>query len=137
MRTLIISDLHLGNGGPYEVFEGGAALPALLDRMSLDAELRVLVNGDAVDFLMNDDPLELDEARAISQARAIAENPPSAAVLEAFGRVLARGGDVTIRLGNHDVELAFPAVQAVFRGAIGQPSPVADRLAFALGKEPE
>jgi hypothetical protein len=69
MRTLVISDLHLGNGGPYDVFEGAEALPSLLDRMS-DAPLRVLVNGDAVDFLMNDDPLELDPARAAEQARA-------------------------------------------------------------------
>ena len=32
MRTLIVSDLHLGNGGEYDVFAGGDALPALLDR---------------------------------------------------------------------------------------------------------
>jgi UDP-2,3-diacylglucosamine pyrophosphatase LpxH len=137
MRTLIISDLHLGNGGPYDVFEGGAELPALLDRVSTASLIRVIVNGDGVDFLMNDDPLELDEARAVAQARAIVAHPPSAAVLEAFGRVLARGGEVTIRLGNHDVELAFAAVQAVFRGALGQPADVAAKLAFATGKEPE
>jgi UDP-2,3-diacylglucosamine pyrophosphatase LpxH len=137
MRTLIISDLHLGNGGAYDVFEGGEALPALLDQMSRAAPIRVLVNGDGVDFLMNEDPLELDEARATSQARKIAANPPSAAVLAAFGRVLARGGEVTIRLGNHDVELAFPAVQEVFRGALGQPADVAAKLAIVLGKEPE
>jgi UDP-2,3-diacylglucosamine pyrophosphatase LpxH len=107
MQTLIISDLHLGNGGPYDVFEGGEALPSLLDRLS-EAPLRVLVNGDGVDFLMNDDHLELDVARAVAQARAIVDNPESAAVLRSFGRVLARGGEVTIRLGNHDVELAFP-----------------------------
>jgi UDP-2,3-diacylglucosamine pyrophosphatase LpxH len=136
MRTLIISDLHLGNGGPYDVFEGEKALPSLLDRMS-DAPLCVLVNGDGVDFLMNDDPLELDPARAVEQARAIVAHPASAAVLKAFGRVLERGGEVSIRLGNHDVELAFPEVQAVLRGALGQPAGVAARLAFATGEAPE
>jgi UDP-2,3-diacylglucosamine pyrophosphatase LpxH len=136
MRTLIISDLHLGNGGPYDVFEGAEALPALLDGMS-DAPLRVLVNGDGVDFLMNDDPLELDPARAVEQARAIVANPASAAVFRAFGRVLARGGEVSIRLGNHDVELAFPEVQAVLRGALGQPASVAARLAVVTGEAPE
>jgi UDP-2,3-diacylglucosamine pyrophosphatase LpxH len=136
MRTLIISDLHLGNGGPYDVFEGEKALPSLLDRMS-DAPLCVLVNGDGVDFLMNDDPLELDPARAVEQARAIVAHPASAAVLQAFGRVLERGGEVSIRLGNHDVELAFPEVQAVLRGALGQPAGVAARLAFATGEAPE
>lgn len=136
MRTLIISDLHLGNGGPYDVFEGGEALPALLDRMS-DAPLRVLVNGDGVDFLMNDDPLELDASRASAQARAIAANPKSEAVLRAFGRVLARGGEVSIRLGNHDIELAFPAVQEILRDALGQPHDVASRLVFTIGDAPE
>jgi UDP-2,3-diacylglucosamine pyrophosphatase LpxH len=136
MRTLIISDLHLGNGGPYDVFEGGEALPALLDSLG-GPDLGVLVNGDGVDFLMNEDPLELDEARAVAQARAIAANPSSAAVLRAFGRVLARGGAVTIRLGNHDVELAIPAVQAVFREALGVGPEIAARLVFTDGNAPE
>ena len=57
MKTLIISDLHLGNGGPYDVFEGRETLPALLDHLG-EKPLRVLVNGDGVDFLMNEDPLE-------------------------------------------------------------------------------
>lgn len=136
MKTLIISDLHLGNGGPYDVFEGQKALPALLDHLGT-SPLRVLVNGDGVDFLMNEDPLELDEARAVTQAAKIAQNPGSAAVFQAFGRVLARGGEVTIRLGNHDVELAFAAVQSVFREALQQPPPVAEKLVFAYGDAPE
>lgn len=136
MRTLIVSDLHLGNGGPYDVFEGGTALPALLDHLGGN-NLQVIVNGDAVDFLMNDDPLELDVARAVRQARAIAAFPATAAVLQAFGRVLERGGSVTIRMGNHDVELYLPEVQAVFRQALGQPENVAKRLVFANGDQPQ
>jgi predicted phosphodiesterase len=136
MKTLILSDLHLGNGGPYDVFEGGEALPALLDSLSREP-LRVIVNGDGVDFLMNDDPLELDEARAAEQARAIVAYPPSAAVLRAFGRVLSRGGEVTIRLGNHDIELSLPSVQEIFRGALGVPPDVAAKLAFTGGDAPE
>ena len=136
MKTLIISDLHLGNGGPYDVFEGRESLPALLDHLS-EAPLRVLVNGDGVDFLMNEDPLELDEGRAVGQAKAIAANPATAAVLQAFGRVLARGGAVTIRLGNHDIELAFAGVQNTFRGALEQPEHIAAKLEFVLGDSPE
>lgn len=136
MRTLIVSDLHLGNGGPYDVFEGGTALPALLDHLS-DDRLHVIVNGDSVDFLMNDDPLELDVSRAVEQARAIAKFPASAAVLQAFGRVLAKGGAVTIRMGNHDIELFEPRVQAVFRDALGQPADIAKNLVFADGDQPQ
>lgn len=137
MRTLIVSDLHLGNGGPYDVFEGGTALPALLDHLSGNSRLHVLVNGDAVDFLMNDDPLELDTQRALQQAQAIVSYAASASVLKAFGRVLERGGLVTIRMGNHDVELFLPEVQAVFRRALGQPDEIAQKLVFANGDEPQ
>ncbi len=135
MRTLIVSDLHLGNGGEYDVFAGGEALPALLDSVA-ESPTRVLVNGDGVDFLMNEDPLELDAARAAAQAKDIARAPASAAVLRAFGRVLARGGEVIIRLGNHDVELALPEVQAVLRDALGQPESIAAKLVFQLGHAP-
>jgi len=137
MRTLVVSDLHLGNGGPYDVFEGGTALPALLDHLSGTSRLNVIVNGDAVDFLMNDDPMELDTKRALEQATAIVSYSASAAVLQAFGRVLERGGAVTIRMGNHDVELFLPEVQAVFRRALGQPSEIAQKLVFANGDEPQ
>lgn len=135
MRTLIISDLHLGNGGPYDSFAGGDALPPLIDEFA-GPGTRILVNGDGVDFLMNEDPLLLDVGRAVAQARAIVANGSSAAVLESMGRALATGSDVTFRLGNHDVELALPEVQEVIRGALKQPPEVAQRLAFQLGDEP-
>jgi UDP-2,3-diacylglucosamine pyrophosphatase LpxH len=135
MRTLIVSDLHLGNGSDYDAFAGGEELPAFLDRAAA-TPTRVLVNGDGVDFLMNEDPLELEVERAVGQARDIVAAPSSAAVLKAFGRVLARGGEVVIRLGNHDIELALPEVQEVLRGALGQPPEIAAKLQFQLGEAP-
>jgi len=132
-RTLILSDLHLGNGGAYDVFAGEDALPDLLDR---SAPARVIVNGDGIDFLMNDDPLRVDRRAAAAQAVAIVEARASASALRAFGRVLARGGEVIVRLGNHDVELAFPEVQEIVRGALGQPRDVAARLVFQRGDAP-
>src|SRR5262245_17225109 len=135
MRTLIISDLHLGNGSPYDSFAGEEALPALIDRYAGDGT-RLFVNGDGVDFLMNEDPLTLDVERAISQARAIATFPGTAAVLESMGRALAAGTEIVFRLGNHDVELALPEVQDAIRAGLKQPPAVAAKLAFQLGDEP-
>jgi UDP-2,3-diacylglucosamine pyrophosphatase LpxH len=135
MRTLIISDLHLGNGGPYDSFAGETALPALIDTYA-GAGTRIFVNGDGVDFLMNEEPLELDGGRAVSQVREIAAYPPSAAVLESMGRALAAGSEVIFRLGNHDVELALPEVQEILRAALKQPPAVAAKLTFQLGDEP-
>ncbi|APR86369.1 Hypothetical protein A7982_11718 [Minicystis rosea] len=135
MRTLVISDLHLGNGGDYDAFAGAEALPAFLDHVAA-SPTRVFINGDGIDFLMNEDPLELDRERAVAQARAIVAAPSSRGVLRALGRVLARGGEVVIRLGNHDVELSLLEVQEIVRKALDQPSAVAGRLAFQLGDEP-
>ena len=134
-KTLILSDIHLGNGGPYDIYAGGAALPALIDAEA-GPGLRLIFNGDVVDFLLNDEPLQLNAGRAVALARAMVAHSDTAAVMAAVGRVLAAGGEVRIRLGNHDVELALPEVQAVFREATGQPAEVAARLIFEDGMEP-
>lgn len=135
MHTLVLSDIHLGNGGGFDIFAGAAVLPGVLERAAA-ARSRVILNGDSFDFLMNEDPLALEEARAVAQARAIVAHPESAAVLAGLGRVLAAGGSVEIRLGNHDAEIALPAVQAVLRAGLDQPPEVAAHLAFTRGDAP-
>lgn len=134
-RTLVLSDLHLGNGGVYDIFAGGGELARLLDA-ECKQPTRVILNGDTVDFLLNTDPLQLQIPRAIEQARAIAGHSDSAASLQALGRVLQNGGEVIVRMGNHDAELALGEVQAVFRGALKQPAHVAARLRFHRGEDP-
>lgn len=135
MRVVFLSDLHLGSGRVAPIFAGAAELPALLDGLD-GPDVHVIVNGDAFDFLLNDDPLNLDEGRAVAEAEAMARQPASKAVLYALGRVLARGGEVTVRLGNHDVELALDAVQHMLRCSMGQPESVAERLCFERGEAP-
>jgi UDP-2,3-diacylglucosamine pyrophosphatase LpxH len=136
MRTIVLSDLHLGNGGIYDVFAGGDVLPALLEHAAA-TPTRVVLNGDTVDFLLNDDPLEMDIARAVSQAEASVSTPSMAAVLRGLGTVLAAGGEAVVRLGNHDAELALAEVQAVLRRATGQPDDIAARLTFVRGNSPQ
>ena len=135
MQTLILSDLHLGNGGEYDIFGGSEALPALLDRF-VDPPTRVILNGDSMDFLMNEEPLELDVKRAVQQTEAIANAKPTAPTLEALGRICKAGGEVLVRMGNHDVELALDEVRKVIRNSLKQPDSVAQRLTFERGSEP-
>lgn len=135
MRTLILSDLHLGNGGDYDIFGGSEALPALLDRFA-DAPTRVILNGDSMDFLLNDGPLRLDVTRAVQQAESIATAKFTAPTLEALGRICKAGGEVLVRMGNHDVELALAEVREVFRKSLKQPDPVAQRMTFERGSKP-
>lgn len=135
MRTFIISDLHLGPGGRYDAFAGADELPAFLDRFTKEPA-HVYVNGDGVDFLMNEDPLAMTRERSVEQAKAIVADRATAGVMRAFGRTLARGGNVTVRLGNHDLELSLPEVQSVLRAATEQPAEIAGRLQFELGFAP-
>lgn len=135
MRTLILSDLHLGNDGAYDIFAGRDALPALLGECC-EPVTRVILNGDTFDFLLDDEPLGLSATRAVAQARAIVGASSTAPALAALGRVLAAGGEVVIRLGNHDVELALSEVQEIVRAALQQPTEVAARLRFERGDAP-
>lgn len=135
MKTLIVSDIHFGNNQGYDAFAGSEALQALLEQF-VTKEARVIIAGDSVDFLMNEDPLELDVDRAIHQASDIAETPDVKAVFKILGQILKLGGQVIVRLGNHDVELALPQVQHVFRKALNQPDEISQRLEFQLGRKP-
>ena len=135
MRVLVVSDVHLGNGGSYDIYAGGDALPALI-RREAGPDLHLLLNGDAVDFLLNDDPLSLELDRVVRAAEATARHPETRAVLQAIGELLALGGQATVRIGNHDVELAIPEVQAALRAATGQPPEIAGRLRFEGGETP-
>lgn len=137
MRTLVLSDLHLGNGGPYDVFDRAAELIALLDSQHAPGQaLRVFLNGDAIDFLLDSDrKLVWNPARAVQRAELITCH--HATVFAAFGRVVENGGEVLVRLGNHDIELALLEVQRVVRTAItGDVSEYSPRVRFLPGDWP-
>jgi len=135
VRTIILSDLHLGNGGPYDIFAGGEELSALLDSL-VPTPTRVVLNGDTFDFLLNDDPLDLNISQAVRQADRLVKHPPTGRVMVALGRVLQAGGEALITVGNHDLELALSQVQAVLREALRQPEAVSRKLSFPVGTEP-
>lgn len=138
MRTLVLSDLYLGTEGSPE---NGAALHDLLRGEAAGVGSRagrtqVVFTGNTFDFLSTEDPLTLDEATAARRAALFVQTPEVAAALRALGDLLAVGGEATMRLGATDVELFLPSVQAVLRGALGQPESVARRLSFVYGDTP-
>ncbi len=135
MRTLVLSDLHLGNGGDYDIFAGGEDLPALLERF-IDPPTHIILNGDSMDFLLNEEPLRLDVHRAVQQAQSIASAAPTTSTLKVLGRICAAGGEVLVRMGNHDVELALAEVREVFWSHLNQPDSVCERMTFERGNEP-
>ncbi|MGX6448249.1 metallophosphoesterase [Patulibacter sp. S7RM1-6] len=84
MRTLVISDLHLGGRGGRDVLRRPVALDALL--AALEGVDRLVLLGDVVELL---------EGRV---AGALSDAQP---VLVALGRALA-GGEIVLVPGNHD-----------------------------------
>lgn len=84
--------------------------------------VELIINGDIVDFLMEDDypnepdalPWLPDEARVIDKFKLILQrtrNPQQDGPFDAMARLLAQGHSLTFILGNHDVELSLPKVR--------------------------
>ena len=133
MRTLVLSDLHLGCAAVPGVFAGAEALPALLDHLG-GPPLRVVLNGDTFDFTALEEPFTTDHDASAGQLGAFVEDRANAPVLAALARVLARGGVLVLRTGEHDEELALAGVQAGLRDHFAAAG-VAPNLVFQTGPE--
>jgi UDP-2,3-diacylglucosamine pyrophosphatase LpxH len=112
----VVSDLHLGGIPNHQIFNQGKALAALVDHLATAApEQRVglALNGDIVDFLAARDAKYLDAAAAIVKLQAIFDDDNFRMVWDALARFVATPRRLLVLvLGNHDVELALPHVQA-------------------------
>jgi hypothetical protein len=104
VRTLVVSDLHLGARTGVDVLRRPAALDALLER--LDGAGRLVLLGDV---------LELRHG-PVRDALAAAEP-----VLRAIGARLG-DGEVVLLAGNHDHGLVAPWLER--RGRAGRPPPL-------------
>jgi hypothetical protein len=116
MRTLVISDLHLGLRGRAEVLTRPAALDVLLQR--LDGVDRLVLLGDIL------------ELRHGPTRDALATAEP---VMRAIGDALGPGRDVVLVAGNHDH--AIGAGWLDWRGRREEPAPLAldERIAADRG----
>src|SRR6185436_8277639 len=132
--TLIVSDLHIGADPVAPIYAGEDALPRLIEEQS--GPLRLVLNGDTFDFLLDDGPLQLDRERAVSRLRDCATSRDGAPLLQSLVNVLADGGEVFVRPGNHDLELALPAVQDQLRTLVTEGRGPTARLYFAKDDEP-
>lgn len=166
-RVFIISDLHLG-GRPDERDGAGrivttgfqfcnayAQLAGFVDwlrgpaRLSPDESLELVINGDIVDFLAEDDfgggltgaqVWTFDEEQAIAKLEQIVARTrvDGRGVFDSLRDFLAEGHRLTLLLGNHDVELSLPAVRRRMRALLGgenaSVSFVYDGEAYTVGR---
>lgn len=120
-RIVILSDIHLGPGAPQTRFRDAGPLACMLRRLADDPTELVLA-GDVFDFLQCRDYCGFDPALGAARFEEIASNPDTATVLDAlhdFAR--SPGCDVVVLSGNHDPEMALPAVREAFEAHIGRP----------------
>jgi predicted phosphodiesterase len=95
VRTLVVSDLHLGTRLGRDVLRRPEPLAALLD--ALDGVDRLVLLGDVVELL---------------EVRARHMRPVAEPVLRAIGARMGRGREVVLVPGNHDRALVQPWLRA-------------------------
>ncbi len=140
-RVYVISDLHLGGEygdaatNPHErgfricthVDAVADFVNRLADSPPAPVRTELVINGDLVDFLAE------DPGDAATWTSFIADGDEAAATFrtiatrdrrffDALGRFLQRGHRLVVLLGNHDVELALPAVRREFCRVVGATS---------------
>lgn len=131
LELYVISDLHLGGraGAPpargFRINNHVPLLAEFVQRLARRAaavrgtsRVELVINGDIVDFLAQEGPQPDQPWRAFIEdpaeaVQAYAEiRDQERPFFDALRELLQEGGDLTLLLGNHDVELGLPAVRA-------------------------
>jgi hypothetical protein len=107
VRTLVISDLHLGTAARRDVLSRREPLAKLCEHLTATGVERLVLLGDTLE--MRHGPLRT--------ALAVAEP-----VMSAVGAALGEGGLIVMVPGNHDHQLVAPWLEA--RGADATPPPL-------------
>jgi len=108
----VISDLHLGGCDDFQIFHQGELLAEFIDRLRtrrVDGTLALVINGDTVDFLAEQEPKYFDPEGAGEKLDRIVGDVSFKPVFTALRRFTAtKGRRLIVTLGNHDLELALP-----------------------------
>ena len=142
-RVFITSDWHLGGRADVKDDEGRILTPGsqicrslaqLTDFIDWVRDQKVpgcitelVLNGDIVDFLAPDEEYEPqrwlgNESLAVKRFNEIADRtvtPKGRGPFDALRDLLASGCELTILLGNHDIEWSLPAVRSALIARIG------------------
>lgn len=129
-RLYAVSDIHLGGtrapGFDFQIFNRGARLAGFIDQVRDDGgvdkaaiDVALVLNGDLIDSLAEDGVsgyVALDESTALSMLDRLWTDPSFALVWDALGAfVRTPRRHLIVVVGNHDIELALPIVQAELR----------------------
>jgi UDP-2,3-diacylglucosamine pyrophosphatase LpxH len=144
MLKLVISDIHIGAGtpagefNPYEDFHYDSVMADFLDHFStgeyLERDVELVINGDFLDPLKV--PINgaftdrITNQLALLKIGSCLNGHPI--VVEALRRfVSGPNKSITYIMGNHDLDIAYPSVQQLFRSVVGAPN-FQDRISFRI-----
>jgi UDP-2,3-diacylglucosamine pyrophosphatase LpxH len=140
----VISDLHLGGAERFQICPARARerlarfITWAATQRKPDTDVHLVLNGDVVDFLAEEDDTGgfsafADEQEAMRKFRRIAMD--AGAVFDALRNFLESGGYLTVLLGNHDIELSLPSVRREFLARLGraQVEFLTDNQALSIG----
>lgn len=113
--AFVLSDLHLGPGGPLTTFHEPDRLAARLRSWRERAPFELVLAGDVFDFLQVDGYDGFSAAKGGERFECIAANPGTATVLTALGDLASTAGvELTVLAGNHDPEVLIDEVREAF-----------------------
>ena len=115
-RVFVISDLHLGGSAPQMMSRPDTLAEFITQLSSISSShesIELVMAGDIIDFLAIEPSTSFTanakEARE-KLLRTMLE-PPFDVVFLALRALLSAGHELTLLIGNHDIELAHPLVQ--------------------------
>lgn len=135
----VISDLHIGGKEGFQIFNSGVELGAFINYLSEKKNekdpILLIINGDFIDFLAEDNAKYFDPVGAVGKLKRIFSDTEFKPVWDALKNfVKADKRRLIINLGNHDLELALPWVQeCFFREVAGDDAAARGRIAFVTG----
>jgi UDP-2,3-diacylglucosamine pyrophosphatase LpxH len=132
----IISDLHMGGMGGFQILRETRRLAAFVRwvaRQRPDGRVALVLNGDVIDTLAEETGGYIAFDNAVAVVRRIMDDPSFAPVWKALADLVKTSGRrLIIILGNHDIELSFPAVQhAVMERLAGEDPAARGRVVFS------
>jgi hypothetical protein len=132
----VVSDLHFGGGAGHQIFKGDDLLAGLITSLKSHEERKIafVINGDFIDFLAEPSATYFDPKGATHKLERISRDPGFALTFAALrGFTATRNKQLVIVLGNHDLELAIPRVQATLLELLAGDDPAArGRVTFSM-----
>jgi UDP-2,3-diacylglucosamine pyrophosphatase LpxH len=132
--VFVISDLHLGGKAGFQAFNQGDRLAKFIKHLAgLEGDsLALVLNGDVVDFLAEENATYFDPAGACAKLERIRGDAAFADVFSALKVFTAHPGrHLIVVLGNHDVELALPDVRELLIHRLTSDAASRGRITFA------